>query len=229
MPPVFGPASLSKARLKSCAGASGITVTPSDKKNRLTSGPDRNSSTKIPMSINCLACSRAAAESSVTMTPLPAAKPSALITYGAPKSSMACSTSASVLHCLAIAVGTPAAAITSLANDLLPSSWAASLLGPKTAIPCERRASDTPATNGASGPMMASSIWFSRANLETARGSVGSRSVWHSTWAEIPLLPGATMISLGFVPVLIRALTMACSLAPCPKTRIFIFPSLVSW
>ena len=80
MPPVFGPASLSNARLKSWAGASGITETPSDKKKRLTSGPDKNSSTKIPISINCLACSNAAAGSSVTITPLPAAKPSALIT-----------------------------------------------------------------------------------------------------------------------------------------------------
>ena len=44
MPPVFGPASSSSARLKSWAGCSGTTVVPSVMANRLTSGPSRNSS-----------------------------------------------------------------------------------------------------------------------------------------------------------------------------------------
>ncbi|CPU67849.1 Uncharacterised protein [Mycobacteroides abscessus] len=45
MPPVFGPASASNARLKSWAGASGTTVAPSLTQKRETSGPSRYSST----------------------------------------------------------------------------------------------------------------------------------------------------------------------------------------
>ena len=44
MPPVLGPSSPSSARLKSCAGWSGRTVTPSVMAKRETSGPSRNSS-----------------------------------------------------------------------------------------------------------------------------------------------------------------------------------------
>jgi len=65
----------------------------------------------------------------------------------------AASTSASVLHVLDAAVGTPAADMTSLANDLEPSIIAAALPGPKHAMPAARTASATPATSGASGPM----------------------------------------------------------------------------
>ena len=43
----------------------------------------------------------------------------------------------------------------------------------------------------------------------------------------MPALPGATMISLAGVPVRISALTIACSRAPCPKTKIFTGSSLV--
>ena len=191
-----------------------MTDFPSERKNKLTSWPARNSSTKIPMCIYSAACSSAAFESSVTITPLPAARPSALITYGAPKSSIACSTSFIVLHCRAIPVGTPAADIICFAKDLLPSSWAATWLGPNTATPCALKESDTPATRGASGPMMASSIPCSRASLSTARRSVISMFGSHSTSWAMPLLPGATKISFGLVPVLIRAFTIACSLAP---------------
>jgi hypothetical protein len=50
------------------------------------------------------------------------------------------------------AVGTPAAAITSFAKALLPSSRAAAAEGPKARMPAARTASQTPATSGASGP-----------------------------------------------------------------------------
>ena len=53
----------------------------------------------------------------------------------------------------AIAVGTPAAAITSLAKALDPSSSAAARDGPKQLMPRSRTASATPATSGASGPI----------------------------------------------------------------------------
>src|SRR5580700_3756012 len=49
MPPVFGPWSPSRARLKSWAGSSGTAVTPSVTANSDTSGPSRNSSiTTVP-------------------------------------------------------------------------------------------------------------------------------------------------------------------------------------
>ena len=88
----------------------------------------------------------------VTTTPLPAARPSSFTTYGAPNSSSAAAASSAVTHSRAAAVGTPAAAITSLANALEPSSWAAAPDGPKQAIPRSVTASATPATSGASGP-----------------------------------------------------------------------------
>ena len=170
MPPVFGPASPSKARLKSCAGVSGSTDLPSLKKNRLTSWPSKNSSTSTPMSMNFSAWAIAASRSLVTITPLPAARPSALITYGAPKASMALSTSAMVWHSRASPVGTSAAAITSLAKFFEPSRAAAAWLGPKTAMPTSRTASATPAISGASGPTMTSSKPPATANAATATG-----------------------------------------------------------
>ena len=93
MPPVFGPSSPSRARLKSCAGESARTVSPSLMKNSETSGPERNSSIRTePDGRYVSACASAAARSPVTITPLPAASPSAFTTCGAPKSSSAAST-----------------------------------------------------------------------------------------------------------------------------------------
>ena len=99
------------------------------------------------------AWSRAASRSSVTSTPLPAARPSSLTTYGGPKSSRAAAASSGVPATWDRPVGTPAAAITSLANALLPSIRAAAADGPKQAMPAAVTASATPATSGASGPM----------------------------------------------------------------------------
>ncbi len=78
MPPVFGPESPSRARLKSWAGSSGTAAVPSQTANSDTSGPSRNSSiTTVPQA---RACARAAARSLVTSTPLPAARASSLTT-----------------------------------------------------------------------------------------------------------------------------------------------------
>ena len=52
-----------------------------------------------------------------------------------------------------VAVRTPAAVITSLANDFDPSMRAASFVGPKQAMPAARTVSATPRTSGTSGPM----------------------------------------------------------------------------
>src|ERR1700760_326443 len=85
MPPVFGPLSPSPTLLKSCAGSSGTTVSPSTTQNSETSGPSRNdsSSTGWPASSSPAACARAASLSFVTTTPLPAARPSSLTTHAA--------------------------------------------------------------------------------------------------------------------------------------------------
>ena len=79
---------------------------------------------------------------------MPAASPSSFTTYGGPNPSSAAAASAGVEQVRDAAVGTPAAAITSLANAFEPSIRAAAALGPKQAIPAARTASAAPATSG---------------------------------------------------------------------------------
>ena len=187
MPPVLGPCSPSKIRLKSCAGCSGTTVVPSHKANSETSGPSRYSSTIT--SPHVAAWSRAAARSDVTMTPLPAASPSSFTTYGGPNASRAAATSSGVRQTRASAVGTPAAVMTSLAKALEPSSRAATADGPKQVIPTAVTASATPATSGASGPTTTRSAPISSAKAATASPDIGSTS-WRVATAAMPGLPG---------------------------------------
>ena len=130
-----------------------------------------------------------------------------------------------VVHCRAIPVGTSATAITSFANAFEPSSCAAFWFGPNTAMPCSRRASATPLTRGASGPITTSSALSSRAILVTASRSFTS-TARVSTSLAMPSFPGAQTMSVAGVPVRMRALTIACSLAPEPTTRILIEASL---
>ena len=88
MPPVLGPASPSKARLWSCAPPSETTVSPSTRQNRLASSPVRHSSTTTTVSPSPANWASTAASASctvvATVTPLPAASPSAFTTMGAP-------------------------------------------------------------------------------------------------------------------------------------------------
>src|SRR5690606_31681349 len=190
MPPVFGPVSPSPTRLKSCAGSSGTAVSPSVTTNSDASGPSRYSSTTTRS--QRAAWASAASRSVVTTTPLPAASPSFFTTYGGPNSSSAAATSSALRQVRDRAVGTFAAAITSLANDLEPSRRAAAWLGPKQAMPAARTASATPATSGASGPMTTRSTPVWRASSVTASGSstVTRRS---SATSAMPGLPGAAM------------------------------------
>ncbi len=222
MPPVFGPSSPSSARLKSCAGCSGTTVSPSVIAKRETSGPSRNSS--MTTRSQALACSRALSRSAVTTTPLPAARPSSFTTYGAPKASSASSTSSGFVQTYERAVGTPAPAMTSLAKALEPSSSAASLEGPNTGMPASRTASATPATRGASGPTTTSSAPSSVASAATALPS--RASTWcSSATSAIPALPGAqcSAVTSGSRE---RERHRACSRAPPPITRTFTGVSL---
>ena len=96
MPPVFGPVSPLPIRLWSWLEASASTFLPSTMTMKLASSPSRNSSmtTRAPASPSLLpesmSSTAACASSSVmaTTTPLPAARPSALMTIGAPMRSM---------------------------------------------------------------------------------------------------------------------------------------------
>src|SRR5919107_2113992 len=223
MPPVLGPASPSSRRLASWAGTRGTTVVPSVTANSDTSGPSRYSSTSTapPASSTRCPCATAASRSVVTTTPLPAASPSSFTTYGAPPppapaSSSAVSSSAGPPTGQDRAVGTPAAAITCLAKDLLPSICAASSDGPKQAMPASRTASAAPATRGTSGPMTTRSAAQPVASAATATGSATSTAAGSAT-ARVPALPGAqaSAVTAGSED---RATHRACSRAPEPIT-----------
>ena len=219
MPPVFGPVSPSPTRLKSCAGSNGTAVTPSHTANSETSGPARycSTSTGCPDARTATAWAWASARSLVTTTPLPAAKPSSLTTYGAPQRVRAPSISASEVTPTASAVGTPAAAITSLANAFEPSIRAAAAPGPKTAKPLERSASAAPLTSGTSGPITTRSGEIDAASSAMAAGSVASTG-WDVAREDVPALPGP-MCRSSTPGSRRNARSRACSRAPEPITR----------
>src|SRR5690625_4951243 len=227
IPPVFGPASLSKARLKSWAGSSGTTVTPSVIQNSETSGPSKNSSTTIlppGLARHSAAWASASSRSEVTTTPLPAASPSSLTTCGAPNSSSAAATSSTVKHTRESPVGTFAAAMISFAKALEPSRAAAACVGPKAGIPRFWTASLTPATSGASGPITTRSAF-----KLTARSPIASGAFWSTAWrvasSPMPGLPGAAWSSVTAESEC-SAAASACSRAPPPTRRIFTYFSL---
>ena len=167
MPPVFGPRSPSPMRLKSCAAPSDTRPRPSARANSDTSSPSRSSSTTTSPPSAAAARSPSASSSCdrQTKTPLPAARPSAFTTQGA----------CGVVSRLA--VGTPAATMTSLPNAFDPSIRAAAALGPKTARPFRRSSSPTPATSGASGPITTRSAPTVPREVDEAVGVVGSNRV----------------------------------------------------
>src|SRR4051794_24719164 len=131
-------------------------------------------------------------------------------------SSSAVSSSAGPPTGHARAVGTPAAAITCLAKDLLPSSCAACSDGPKQAMPASRTASAAPATSGTSGPMTTRSARHSTASAAIASGSPTGTASGSAT-ARVPALPGAqaSALTAGSEE---RATHRACSRAPEPIT-----------
>ena len=92
MPPVLAPVSPSKMRLWSWLVAIGRMLSPSIMQIKEASSPAKNSSTTtrepawpnlLPDSMSSMAL-KASSSLIATMTPLPAAKPSALMTIGAP-------------------------------------------------------------------------------------------------------------------------------------------------
>src|SRR3954462_7654245 len=80
----------------------------------------------------------------------------------------------------------------SLVKPLEPSSCAAAALGPNTGIPAARRASATPATSGASGPITTRSTPLRCANSTTAAALHGSAGT-HCAHRPIPGFPGAAI------------------------------------
>ena len=225
MPPVFGPVSPSPTRLWSCAAPSGNAVWPSHSANSETSSPIRHSSitTASPASPNARAAiiasiaASAASSVSATTTPLPAARPSAFTTTGAPRrrtNARAASASSKRSHC---AVGMPAASHNSLVKALLPSSWAAARDGPMQGIEAASIASVMPATSGASGPGMTRSISLSCAKAIRA-GKSSTPIGTHSATGAMPGLPGAhhSLVNSGLAAI---AQQSACSRPPDPITR----------
>src|SRR2546423_1232488 len=137
MPPVFGPWSPSRKRLWSWLVASGRAVLPSARTMKLASSPARNSSmtTRLPAAPRSLAfisesiAAFASAMLAATTTPLPAARPSALITIGAPRlaTKALASSGCSKLRCSAVAM--PWRSMNDLAKSFEASSCAAALVG----------------------------------------------------------------------------------------------------
>ncbi|ELT43115.1 exonuclease VII large subunit [Arthrobacter nitrophenolicus] len=128
---------------------------------------------------------------------------------------------------MAMAVGTPASAMTSLANAFEASSCAAALLGPNTGIPASRTASETPAASGASGPTTTRSTASLVASAATASGSL-PLMLYVGTSLLMPALPGAAWTSdtLGSAS---RERTMACSRPPGPMTSTFTVTKGTLW
>ncbi len=119
----------------------------------------------------------AVARSSQTVTPLPAASPSAFTTQPSPAAQSSAANAIAVaasVNVPARAIRTPAALAISWQNALLDSIRAAAADGPKTANPASRSASATPAASGASGPTTTSSAAQARATATTAAPSSGS-------------------------------------------------------
>ena len=118
------------------------------------------------------------------------------------------------------AVGTPAAAISSLAKAFEPSSSAAAWLGPKAGTPAASSASTAPTTSAASGPITARSTPCSRRQGDDRPDVLDPDLRKHSASAAIPALPGAQSTS-GAAAERRSARTIACSRPPLPTTSAF--------
>ena len=142
IPPVFGPRSPSPSRLWSRAAGSARQVVASQMAMTDASGPVSASSTtrhrpaapKTPSIRAARMAASAVAGSAQTVTPLPAARPSAFTATRPPSSCAKAIAAIGSSNARPRAIGTPAASATSRQNALLPSSRAAAALGPKAAM-----------------------------------------------------------------------------------------------
>src|SRR3954469_22017748 len=225
MPPVFGPVSPSPTRLWSCAAPSGSAVVPSQRAKKETSCPTRHSSTSTvapaapctrPSMISATAAS-ASSTVAATTTPLPAARPSALTTIGAPCARICARAASGSANRAQRLPGAPAASATSRVKALLPSNRAAAWLGPKHFSPAAAQASARPRVSGASGPTTTRSTRWAVANA-TRAGMSSAPIGTHSAISAMPALPGAQN-SLPSSGDAWSAQHSACSRPPPPTTR----------
>src|SRR5579875_2254509 len=210
MPPVLGPLSPSERRLKSWAGASGTALEPSQSAMSDSSVPRRPSSTttRRPPPSLARASATASSTSSVTSTPLPAARPSVLTTHGGWRLRRNSAAGPSLSNTPNLAVGTPASARTCFIHAFDPSRRAPSRPGPSTTFPWARSRSASPSTSGASGPT----------TNRSASTSSGGPAVQLTPRRDIPGLPGHTVVAA----VRWRASASACSRPPAPTTQTLI-------
>ena len=187
--------------------------------NSETSGPSRYSSITTRVARTPRVGQRLVAVTSVTTTPLPAASPSSLTTYGAPSSSSAAAASSAVVQTKARAVGTPAAAITSLANALDPSSRAAAPEGPKHRDAGRAHRVGDAGDQRRLGPDD-DQVDAERGRQRGHRAAVERVDVVQRRDAAMPGLPGAacTSVTAGSGA---SARASACSRPPVPMTRVF--------
>ena len=233
MPPVLGPRSPSWARLWSCATGRPTASRPSQMAKNDASTPDRYSSTTTqrpaspnrPSTIASCTARSAAARSGATVTPLPAARPSALTTTGNPNSdpSTAPRASPGLRQTRKRAVGTACRAMNSLANALLDSSLAACRPGPKRRRPRASNRSPTPRASGSSGPTTVRSTASASTYASRAAGSATS-SERAGASGPVPALPGAQITSRT-ADSRPSFHVSACSRAPPPTTSTFIGPA----
>src|SRR3954464_13854080 len=112
----------------------------------------------------------------------------------------------------------------SLVKALEPSSWAAALTGPKQRSPAAWKASTTPMTSGASGPMRVRPTCSALANATRPATSSAATSTLRTRGSvAVPPLPGATRTSdtLGDCA---HFQASACSRPPPPTIRTFMGP-----
>ena len=153
-------------------------------------------------------------------TPLPLAKPAALMTTGSSRTRRNSSAAAASVKLRASAVGIACWRINSLANHLSASICAAALLGPKTPIPAASKRSANPAASGSSGPITARSICFSRANF-SMRGKSMPEMATFSPSCAVPGFPGR-LYSAATRGEAASFQAKACSRAPLPMRRTFM-------
>ena len=157
---------------------------------------------------------------SAITTPLPAAKPSALITIGYSQLSKYAFASLQSVKVPYSAVLTPYFFIKSLEKLLLPSSCAPFLSGPKHFRPASLNLSVIPLVNGSSGPTTVNAISLFLA--KTTNSSISVIFIFsHLFSMAVPPLPGATNI-LETLLLLAIFQANACSLPPEPTNKTFI-------
>src|SRR6185503_15833119 len=110
----------------------------------------------------------------------------------------------------------------SLVKALEPSSWAAACRGPKQRRPAALKASTTPITSGASGPMMVSPTCSAFASATRPATSSAATSTLRTRGSvAVPPLPGATSTSETFGDCA-HFHASACSRPPEPTINTFM-------